>query len=306
MSFTQVIVNSIVFGSQLGLIALGVTMTFGILRFANFAHGELALVGAYLAYFLSVTLKLNILIASVIAIGLAGLVAVCSDKLIFKKLRNVPSIALLIASLGLSMTLRHIVSAIWGPDPLAYEQPLAKIYHFFGAYITSTQLIILFVAGSAMISFHILLHKTKLGKAMRALSDNQSLAQDRGIHVENIIRWVWFICGCYAGLGGVLIASETMLWPELGFQLMLPVFCAAILGGVGNVHGAIIGAVVIGLAENVGLFIDWSKLLDLFGLLGLERVLFIPTEYKPAISFLILVLVLIFLPTGIMKGQKGH
>ena len=212
MSTFQIIVNTIILGSQLGLLALGLTMTFSILRFANFAHGELALAGAYLAYLFSVNLKVNILAASIIGVALTGLLAVLSDSLIFRKLRDAPVLALLIASLGLSLALRHIVSAIWGPDPLAYKQSLAKSYSIWGAYITSTQLIILFVAAAAMVSFHLLLHRTKLGKAMRALSDNRSLAQDRGIHVEGIITWVWFICGCYAGLGGILIALETALW----------------------------------------------------------------------------------------------
>jgi branched-subunit amino acid ABC-type transport system permease component len=162
------------------------------------------------------------------------------------------------------------------------------------------------VAGSAMVFFHLLLHRTKLGKAMRALSDNRSLAQDRGINVERIITWVWFICGCYAGLGGALIALETALWPELGFQIILPVFCAAILGGVGNVYGAVAGALVLGFAENIGLSVNWSSVIDLFKIFRIERMLFIPTEYKSAISFLMLVLVLILFPTGIMKGRKGH
>jgi branched-subunit amino acid ABC-type transport system permease component len=306
MSFVQIILNAVIFGSQLGLLALGLTMIYSILRFANFAHGELALVGAYLTYLFSVNLKLHFLLALIFSIGLTGIVAVLSDRLIFKKLREAPALALIIASLGLSISVRHIMSAIWGPDPLGYKQALAKVYHFWGAHITSTQLIILVVAGSAMIFFHLLLHRTKLGKAMRALSDNRSLAQDRGIDVERIITWVWFICGCYAGLGGVLIALETALWPELGFQIILPVFCAAILGGVGNVYGAVAGALVLGFAENIGLSVNWSSVIDLFKIFGIERMLFIPTEYKTAISFLILVLVLILFPTGIMKGRRGH
>jgi branched-subunit amino acid ABC-type transport system permease component len=305
MEFSQIILNSIIRGSQLGLLALGVTMIFAILKFANFAHGEFAVVGAYLAFLFSVTLKINFVIAGLLAMLFTGLIGVLSDQLIFKRIRGQEGLVLLIAAMGLSFTLRHIVSTIWGADPLSYENVLAKPYHILGALITSTQLFVFIVAAAAMISFHLLLHKTKLGKAMRALSDNTSLAQARGIHVEKIIKWVWFICASYAALGGILIAWETLLWPELGFQILLPVFCAAILGGIGNVYGAIVGAMILGFVENLGLFLDWSKIFGLFGIFDIQSAIQIPTGYKPAIAFVALVIVLIFRPTGVLKGQKG-
>ena len=304
MNISQVLINSLLFGSQLSLLALGLTMTYSILRFANFAHGELSVVGAYLTFFLCVSLKLDLFAAAIIAVGLTGLLTVICDRLIFKKMRDAPVLALIIASLGLSLSLRYIISAIWGPDPLAYNQSLATPYRILGAFITSTQITILGVAAAAMVSFHLLLHKTKLGKAMRAMADDRDLAQDRGIDVERTVSWVWFICGCFAGLGGVLIAWETALWPELGFNIIIPVFCAAILGGIGNVYGAVIGALLIGFVENIGLAVDWSKITDLLGLSSGLSPLYIPTEYKPAISFLILVFVLILLPNGIMGSRK--
>lgn len=306
MPVSQILVNSVLWGSQLGLLALGLTMTYSILRFSNFAHGELSLAGAYLAFFLGVSCGMNFILAALIAVGLSGVLALVTDKLVFKKIREAPVLALIIASLGLSLCLRNIASAIWGHDALSFGDTLAQPYRIFGAYITSTQIIILAVSVAAMISFHFLLHRTKLGKAMRAMSDDRSLAQDRGIEVEKTISWVWFICGCYAGLGGVLIAWETALWPEMGFEIIIPVFCAAILGGIGNVYGAVLGALLIGLVENIGLAIDWAKLVGFFGIADIDHSIYIPTEYKTAISFLILVLVLIFMPTGIMGGRKGH
>ena len=306
MNISQVLINSLLLGSQLGLLALGLTMTYSILGFANFAHGELSVVGAYLTFFLCVSLKLDFFVSTIIAVALSGAVAVLCDRLIFKKIREAPVLALIIASLGLSLSLRYIISAIWGPDPLAFSQSLATPYRVMGAFITSTQIVILGVALATMVFFHILLHKTKMGKAMRALADDRALAQDRGIDVEKTIAWVWFICGCFAGLAGVLMAWETALWPELGFNIIIPVFCAAILGGVGNVYGAVIGAFLIGFVENVGLALDWSNVIGLLGISAWEGPLFIPTEYKAAISFLILVFVLIFLPTGIMGSAKAH
>lgn len=306
MSISQVLINSLLLGSQLGLLALGLTMTYSILNFANFAHGELAVAGAYLTFLLCVSLKIDFFAAGAIAVVLSGALAVGCDRLIFKKMREAPVLALIIASLGLSLSLRYIISAIWGPDPLAYSQTLATPYRIMEAFITSTQITILSVALAAMVSFHFLLQKTKLGKSMRAMADDRALAQDRGIDVEKTISWVWFICGCFAGLSGVLIAWETALWPEFGFNIIIPVFCAAILGGVGNVYGAVIGALFIGFVENVGLAVDWSKVVGLLGISAREGPLYIPTEYKAAISFLILVVVLIFLPTGIMGFRKAY
>lgn len=306
MNISQVLINSLLAGSQLSMLALGLTMTYSILGFANFAHGELSMVGAYVAYFFCVSLKLDLFTSAIIAILFSGALAIGCDRLVFKKMRKTPVLALIIASLGLSLSLRYIISAIWGPDPLAYNQVLARPYRFMGAYITSTQITVLGVTVTAMFCFHFLLHKTKLGKSMRALSDDMSLAQDRGINVERTISWVWFICGCFAGLGGVLMAWETALWPELGFNIIIPVFCAAILGGIGNVYGAVIGALLIGFVENVGLAIDWSKILALLGLSAADSPLYIPTEYKPAISFTVLVIVLIFLPSGLLGSRKVH
>jgi len=305
MPFSQVILNSIIFGSQLGLIALGITVVFAILRFSNFAHGEFAVIGAYLAFLFSVTLKINFILSSAMAMALTGLIAVVIDRLIYKRIRTEAGLVLLIASMGVSIALRHIVSAIWGADPLSYEGVLTKSYPVLGAYVTGAQLLIFLISAAAMMFFYLLLHKTKLGKAMRALSDNMPLAQARGIHVEGVIKWVWFICSSYAALGGILIAWETLLWPELGFLLLLPVFCAVILGGIGNVYGAIIGSLILGFVENLGLYINWSPLLNFFGLFKATSAIQIPAGYKPAITFAALVVVLIFLPTGILKGQKG-
>jgi branched-subunit amino acid ABC-type transport system permease component len=276
-----------------------------MLRFANFAHGEFALLGAYLTYFFRVSLNLNMVIAALLGIAITGLIGVLSNKLIFKRLRSAGGFILLIAAMGLSIALKNIVGAIWGMDPRSYPIPMPRIYNLVGIRITSTQLLIIIVTGTAMFVFHLLLHRTKLGKAMRATSDNLSLAEASGINVERVITYVWFMCCCFAALGGILIAMETLLWPEMGTQILLSIFAAAILGGIGNIYGAILGAFIIGLAENVGLFLNWAPLLNLGGILELSGSLYIPTGYKSAISFAILIGVLILRPTGILKGQKG-
>jgi branched-subunit amino acid ABC-type transport system permease component len=155
-----------------------------------------------------------------------------------------------------------------------------------------------------MLLFHLLLHHTKLGKAMRASSDDPDLAQASGIATENIVTYVWFIAISFASIGGVLIGMETYILPYMGFAIIVPVFCATILGGIGNPYGAMLGALVLGFAENFGLYIDFGKIINLGGILGLTEDLFIPTGYKPAISFVILIFVLLIRPRGILGRKK--
>lgn len=302
MVLTQVVINSIIRGGELGLLAIGVTILFSLLRFANFAHGEFAIIGAYLAYFLSVTLGLNLWIAVIIAVLITGLIAVGCNKVLFKRIRNSPGVVLLVASMGLSLFLRHIVSLIWGVKSYTYSDKIDTTYQFLGAILTSTQLLIFALSVLAMIGFYFFLHHTRLGKAMRAMSDNVDLSMCRGINIEKTIAWIWFIVGCYAGLGGALIAMESVIWPELGFQIILPVFAAAVVGGIGNVYGAMIGALIIGFVENFSIAIDWSFITSWF---GTEGAVYLPTGYKFGAAFLVMILVLIFFPQGVMKGGRG-
>lgn len=305
MPVTQIVVNSVIRGSELALLAIGVTMIFNILKFANFAHGEFALLGAYFALFFSVTLGLNLYLAALISIVLTGLVGVYTNEFIFKRLRGMGGLTLMIAAMGLSIALRNGVRTVWGADPKRYQIGLGKCFSFWGGRVTSTQLLIMVISGLSMLAFHLLLHRTKFGKAMRATSDNIPLALASGINVEKVIVGVWFICTSLAAIGGILIGMDTLLWPEMGFGILLPVFCAAILGGIGNPYGAVLGAMVLGFVEHFGLFVNWTNVISLGGIFNIQREIYIPTGYKYAISFGVLIAVLIFRPSGILKGQKG-
>lgn len=305
MLFNQIFLNSILRAGQLGLLAVGVTIIFSILKFANFAHGEFALTGAYLTLLFVVGFNFNMIIATFLSIAITGIVGVLSYKLIFKRVYKGGGLSLLIASMGLSFVLKNIVRAIWGSNPRSYPMSLPKIYNFLGTRITSTQLLIIVVTGVTMFSFHIILHNTRIGKAMRATSNNLLLAEACGINVEKIIIYVWFVCASFAALGGILISVETLLWPDMGEQLLLATFAAAVLGGIGNIYGAILGALVIGFAENILLSVNWALVLDLVGISKLFEKIYISTGYKYAISFTILIVMLILRPTGILKGEKG-
>jgi branched-subunit amino acid ABC-type transport system permease component len=303
MSIIQVIVNSIIRASELALLSLGLTIVYDILRFANFAHTEYAMIGAYLAFLLNVTLGMSIIPAVIIASMVTGFFSILIDRAVFKRMRNSNGIIIMVTSMGVAIALRNTVRAIWGADAQSYAIPLQKpiVTRFFR--ITPLQVWIIIIGAIAMVAFYALLHYTKLGKAMRASSDNVALAQASGIATEKIITYVWFIAVTFASLGGILLGMETYIQPYMGFAIIIPVFCATIMGGIGNPYGAMLGALVLGFAENFGLYINFGKLINLGGLLPFSRDLFIPTGYKPAISFAFLIVVLLIRPIGIL-GRK--
>jgi branched-subunit amino acid ABC-type transport system permease component len=304
MTFIQVVINSIVRASELALLSLGLTIVYDILRFANFAHTEFAVVGVYVALFLNLTLGVHIIPATIIASLATGLFSIAVDRAVFKKMRSTSGIIVMVTSLGVAIALRNSIRAIYGATAQNYSVPLQKpiMTEFFR--ITPLQIWIVVTGAAAMVLFHLLLHHTKLGKAMRAASDDPDLAQASGIATEKIITYVWFIAITFASLGGILIGMETYILPYMGFAIIVPVFCATIMGGIGNPYGAMLGALVLGFAENFGLYVNFGKLLSLGGLLGQTKGLFIPTGYKPAISFVILIVVLLIRPRGILGRKK--
>ncbi|MGD9738175.1 MAG: branched-chain amino acid ABC transporter permease [Bauldia sp.] len=361
------IVDSLSRAAELTLLAVGVTLVYGMLRFANFAHIEFATVGAYLALFLSVSLGIFLPLAAVIAIVTVGLLGVLTDQLIFKRLRKAEPIMLMIASFALGIVLRETMRAIYGPSAYFYDigipRPwtlardvglsasfvyavvaiavLAALYatrhrplgsrifwiaapavvgivtiwslagtlsptafiEFGGIRITPTQTIVIVASVLAMIAFHFMLSRTKLGVAMRATAENVPLAQASGIHSDNIIRLVWLIGTGFAALGGILVGLNTQINADMGVGLIIEVFAAAILGGIGNPYGAMLGALIIGFAENISLFINWGPLLQALGF-DAANFLFIPTSYKSAISFVILIAALLIRPQGILGARR--
>jgi branched-subunit amino acid ABC-type transport system permease component len=304
MTFTQVVINSIVRASELTLLSLGLTIVYDILKFANFAHTEFAVVGVYLALFLNVTLNLPIIPAAIIASLATGVFSIVVDRVVFKRMRSSSGIIIMVTSLGIAIALRNAIRALWGADAQNYAVPLQAPIITAYFRITPLQIWIILVGVIAVAAFHFLLHHTTLGKAMRASSDNPELAQASAIDTEKIITWVWFIAVSFASLGGILIGLETYILPYMGFAIIVPVFCATILGGIGNPYGAMLGALVLGFAENFGLYINFGKIIDLGGMLSFSKEFLIPTGYKPAISFVMLILVLLIRPRGILGRKK--
>uniref|UniRef100_UPI00333F9F14 branched-chain amino acid ABC transporter permease n=1 Tax=Castellaniella defragrans TaxID=75697 RepID=UPI00333F9F14 len=303
----QIILDSLIRASELALIGVGLTMVYDILRFASFAHVQFGTIGAFVALSVSLALPLPaawaILVGALIACVITGSLGVLSDKLIFAKLRNRPAAILMIASFGLGMVMQYGVQAIWGAGAHAYPLPLSRPWMIFGARLSPAGAGVITAAAVSMLIFHLLLTRTKLGVAMRATADNAQLSEASGIYTERIIRIVWFIGAALGALGGIMLGLVAQIQSNMGFEIMVAVFAAVIVGGIGNVHGAVLGACIVAFAENIGLVINWAPLTNLLGFSTVTD-LYIPVGFKTGITFVILILILLVMPRGIL-GRRA-
>lgn len=283
----QLIVNGIVLGSIIALAAIGLTMVYGVLNFANFSHADFMAFGAYIAFVLNVALGLNIILSFFIAIAIAGALGVLLDFLVWKPMRrkNADLVSLVIISIGLSLIVRNAIIFIWGGSTQNFDLPVQKGIGMLGVTITHNQLIGLGTAILFMVLVHFFLKNTKLGKAMRAISDDINLARMSGIDSDKVIMWMWFIGIGLAGAAGILYGLETTIRPNMGWFLILPMFAAVILGGIGNSYGAMVGGMVIGLSQELSMLI-------------------LPPEYKMGVSLGIMIIVLLIKPEGLFGGTK--
>jgi branched-subunit amino acid ABC-type transport system permease component len=286
MNVAQVLVSGVITASELGIIAIGLTMTFSILRFANFAHASMAVVGAYLAYFLNVTLGAPLVLAFAVAVLATGLFGIAVDTAIFRVIRGTGDLTPMITSLGLSLVVQYSVQAIWGPQFLRYRYEVHRGLILFGARITPPQIGIILATTVALFAFHALLKFTALGKAMRATATNPELAQACSIDINTVIRAVWFIGTGFAALGGMFVAWDTQLDPY-----------------VGSFYGAIAGALIIGVAENVAVNLDLAPLLRPLGLADSGSGISLSSSYKPAVAYSLVVLLLLLRPSGIAQRE---
>jgi branched-chain amino acid transport system permease protein/neutral amino acid transport system permease protein len=274
----------VVLGSIITLGAIGVSLVFGVLRFAHFAHGDMMTFGAYFAL-VCVSLNLPMYLAFPVAMVLTAGVALLLDRTIYVYLRRTSPIIMLISSVGTALMLRSAVQLIWGPDNQIYSAGISMPIRFLGLRIKPDQITIVLGAFVLVVLLHLFLHRTKMGKAMRALSDNMDLARISGINTERVIIWTWIITACLAAAAGVFLGMDTRLNPIMGWRILLPVFAASILGGIGKVNGAILGGLTIGIAQELS-------------------TLFFSPAYKPAVAFFIMVLMLVIRPTGILGGKQ--
>ena len=280
----QLLIYGVVLGSILSLGAIGVSLTFGILRFANFAHGDLMSLGAYLAFTFVVILKWPFWLSLTLACAATGIIAILLDGLVFRHLRRRPPVILLISSFGVALILRSLIQLIWGADQQVYRRGIQKTLTWAGLSIKPDQITIVLGACLLVLALHLFLQYTRTGKAMRAMADNVDLAQVTGINTEQIVLWTWVLGAVTACAAGVFLGLDTRLHPTMGWRLLLSIFAAAILGGIGKPYGAISGGLLLGVASELS-------------------TLFISPAYKLAVAFAILVIMLIVRPTGLLGGR---
>ena len=284
IQIVQLIVNGIAVGSIIALAAVGLTLTYGILRLSNFAHGDFLTLSAYLTLLLN-SGGMNIWLSMILAATGTVAAMLLSEKLLWARMRSIraTSTTLIIISIGLALFLRNGIIFIWGGQNQNYNLPVTTALNIFGIRIPQNQLLVLGVAAVAILALHYLLQNTKIGKAMRAVADDLDLARVSGINVEQVILWTWIIAGIFTSVGGSMYGLITAVRPNMGWFLILPLFASVILGGIGNPYGAIAAAFIIGIAQELS-------------------TLWIGSQYKQGIALLMMILVLLIRPKGLFKG----
>ena len=286
------LVPGLALGSIYALGAIGISMIFGILRFAHFAHGDVMTLGAYATLTAVWALGLHPLLALPVGIAFAILAALLVDRIFYKPLRELPTIYTVIASFGVALIFRSSIQLIWGSQNEVFIQGVQKplvLFDLFRVSLLHIESIAIIVL--AAIALHYFLSRTRTGRSMRAVSDNAELARVAGLDTEKVVRSTWVIGASLAAIAGVLAGLDTNIQPNLGWNLILPMFAAAILGGIGKPMGALLGGMVIGLIEELSSY-PWIT----------DEPLINPS-YKTATAFFIMVILLIFRPQGLLRGR---
>ena len=288
------LIPGIVLGCIYALGAIGISLTFGILRFANFAHGETMTLGVYLTWTLVSVTGMHPLLAMPIAMLLTAVIVLQIDRWFYKPFRASPTVILVMASFGMMLMVRSIIQFGWGVQLKTISPGIEPPMRLLDGtlLINAKHIIIVGATIALMVAVHMLLTRTRIGKAMRATSDSPELARVTGIDTEMVIRATWVMGAVLAVAAGVFLALDTQVETLMGFKMLLPMFAAAILGAIGRPFGAVAGGLVIGLAEELSTY-PW---------IGTEPLL--PPGYKAGIAFAIMVAMLIWRPQGIFKGSQ--
>ena len=302
-TFIQQIINGLVLGSMYALIALGYTMVYGVLNLINFAHGDVLMIGAMVgltiikllnAFFPGMPGMVQLLIAIAGAIPVCMLVNVIIERVAYRRLRNAPRLAPLITAIGVSILLQTFSMMIWGRSPLSFPQVLSSDpIEIGGAVISPTQATLLVMATLAMFGLVLLVEKTKLGRSMRATAENPRVAGLMGVDTNKVIVATFAIGAALAAIAGVMWgANYSSAQFAMGFVPGLKAFSAAVLGGIGNIYGAMVGGIILGLIESFGAGYIGDLTDGMFG-----------SNYQDIFAFIVLIIVLTVRPSGIM-GER--
>lgn len=303
--FLQQIINGLTLGSVYALVALGYTMVYGIIGLINFAHGDVVMIGAMI-----VTIVVSSLVGAdpnasawfVMGVGILVAIPVCmivgwtAERVAYRPLRRAPRLAALITAIGVSIILQNLAMMIWGRNYLSFPQIVVpEVYTVMGARISGLQVAIMVIAGVLMAGLTFVVHRTRLGTAMRATSQNREVAGLMGVNINTVISAAFLIGSALAAIAGTMITSYYgVAQYTMGFMLGLKAFTAAVLGGIGNLGGAMLGGLLLGVIEALG-----------SGYIGDITGGFLGSHYQDVFAFVVLVLVLIFRPSGLLGERVG-
>ncbi|WP_407392323.1 branched-chain amino acid ABC transporter permease [Carnobacterium jeotgali] len=282
-AFLQQLINGLSLGSIYALIALGYTMVYGIIKLINFAHGDIYMVGAFVGYTAINTLRLSFFPALILSMVFCAILGVAIERIAYKPLRNATRVAALITAIGMSYLLQNGMIYLVGSETRAFPQVIKnKVYEFAGLQVSQTQIMIFATTIILMLALQLIVQKTKMGKAMRAVSTDADAARLMGINVDNVISFTFALGSSLAGAAGVLVGLYyNSIEPMMGYAPGLKAFIAAVLGGIGIIPGAMFGGFAIGIIETLVSGYGGSLI-------------------KDAVVYLILIIILIFKPSGLL------
>jgi len=301
--FLQQIINGLTLGSVYAVVALGYTMVYGIIQLINFAHGEVVMIGAMVAFSVISTLAgtavppvLIVIAGILVAIPVCMLVGYAMERVAYRPLRGAPRLAPLITAIGISIILQHVALLVWSRNPLAFPQiiPLAS-YDIGGAIITGVQIAIILTSVLMMGALTLMVYRTKLGIAMRATSQNPQVAGLMGIDIDRVIAFTFIVGAALGAVAGVMVGTYYgVAHYSMGALLGMKAFSAAVLGGIGNLAGAMLGGILLGIVEalTAGYIGDLTN--NVFG-----------SNYQDVFAFLVLIAVLVFRPSGLLGERVG-
>jgi neutral amino acid transport system permease protein len=281
-------VNGLSTGSIYALGAVGLTLVYGILKLVNFAQGDFLTFGAYMAYLVNVTWGMPLAVAVFFAMATTALLGLFFERLMWRPMRarGAGVLQLLLMSIGLAFIIRAVVEWFWSTQTRTLDVNVTDTVELLGLRVGRTALVVIVVGFVVIIAVGLMLRYTLLGKRMRAISDDLELAETSGIDTTRVITYTWLFAGALAGLAGVLAGAVTVVQPEMGFSLLLPIFAAVVVGGIGDAFGALAGGMVLGLIT------EWSTL-------------FIDSRWKLSVGFLVLIIVLVIRPQGIFGRARS-
>ncbi|WAS06239.1 branched-chain amino acid ABC transporter permease [Gloeomargaritales cyanobacterium VI4D9] len=284
VELAQLVINGLALGGIIALGSVGLTLVYGILRLSNFAHGDFLTLGAYS------TLLVNrwgfpLPLAMVAGCGLTIGAFVLTETILWAPVRRrqTSPTTMMIMSIGLALFIRNGLILIWGGQNQNYNLPVFGAVRLGTVQVTTNRIVVLGLAILAVIILHFLLQKTAVGRQMRAVADNPELAKVAGVNVQRVILWTWVVAGGVTALGGAMYGLITAVRPNMGWFLLLPMFATVILGGIGNPYGAILGALIVGVAQEVSTY--W-----------------LPSEYKLGVALVVMMVVLLVRPQGLFRG----